>query len=199
MTLRGRSSLRWIWAGIPVAALAGYLGWAYLTLYQLDEAVRRQDNAALNELVDWNSVAHRLEDDLSEIFQSATGDEGEEPSDLDALLGFFSNLLINPIAHFYASPEGLAYLLNAQIILENPQELLNEDFPDDDTWFDHVRIAYPIGIASFRAEIVFPEGKDRALDGEPLVLDFRFQDFRWQLVRVGLPLEALGEEADGAG
>lgn len=174
-----------------MAALVAYFGWAYLTLYQLDQAVRTQDVQALDQLVDWDNVSFRLERDLATVFESAAGDPGEEQTDLDALLGFFSNLLISPIADFYASPRGLAYLLNAQIILENPEELLNENFPDDDTWYDHITWAYPTGPSSFRANVVFPEGKDRALHGEPLRLELRFQDFHWQLVRVKLPLEHI--------
>ncbi len=189
--------MRWIFAGVPLVALSAYFGWAYLTLYQLDQALRDQDVAVLNELVDWDSVGYRLEEDLHGLFGGPGEDSDEDLSVTEALLGLFSNLLVGPIADFYASPEGLAYLLNAQIILENPQELLDAEFPEELSWYDHISVAYPTGPASFRAHIVYPENEQRALNGNPLVLELWFRDFHWQLAAVDLPLDALQTDLDG--
>ena len=58
------------------------------------------------------------------------------------LLGLFSDFLIDPIVAFYATPEGLEYLLNTQVILDDPGEVLEVDFPSEDTWYDHIAFAF---------------------------------------------------------
>lgn len=192
--------MRWIVPAGLVAALlavAVYFGSAYLTLYQLDEAVRTQDEVALDELVDWDMLGYRLEQDLREVFSSNPEDFESDGDVTNVLLGLMADLLINPIVDFYASPEGLAYLLNAQIVLESPEDILDEDFLSEDTWYDHVSAAYPAGVMSFSAVVVYPDDDvKRPSGGEPIVLHLRFQDFRWQLVHVELPLDRLGSDID---
>jgi hypothetical protein len=42
----------------------GYVGYPYLTLYRLDQAVRRGDTATLQTLVDWPAVREGIKEDI---------------------------------------------------------------------------------------------------------------------------------------
>ncbi len=194
--------MRKILWGLGLILLIGYGAWPYLTLYQLDTAVVDQDVKALDNLVDWESVAQGLEQDLEALFEdaydaSSGADGSENPLDslAENLLGIFADLMIDPIVNFYMTPSGLAYLLNTQIILEDPSEVFEQDFPSEDTWADHISFAFFSGPTTFFANAEFPEGRASEKDArthDTMTLEFRFQNFRWQLTRVHLPLDDIG-------
>ena len=186
-----------IWAAGAGVLLLAYLAYPYVALWQLDQAVTAQDEAALNAMVDWDSVGYGLEQDLEGLFERPERESGAASDDpmesiAENLIGIFADFMIDPIVDFYASPRGLAYLLNTQIILEDPGEALEEDFPAEDTWFDHISFAFFGGPAHFRAWVQYPEESGKGLREQgPMVLEFRLQNFRWQLTRVHLPLSDL--------
>jgi len=182
-------------AGTAVLLLLLYTAYPYATIWQLDQSVTSQNESALEGLVDWDSLGAGLEDDLEGLFDHPDP-ASDDPMDqlAENLLGVFSDFLIDPIVAFYTTPRGLAYLLNTQVILDDPGEALEEDFPSEDTWFDHISSAGFTGPTSFRVEVSFPTDSDKALSEEgPMALEFRLQGIRWQLVRVRLPLEDLAE------
>lgn len=182
---------------VGAVALLGllYAIYPYATIWQLDQAVTTQNESALEGLVDWEALGEGLEADLEGLFEHPDP-ASDDPMDQLAgnLLGVFSDFLIGPIVEFYTSPRGLAYLLNTQVILDDPGEALEDDFPAEDTWFDHISGAGFTGLTSFRVWVAYPEDSDKVLSEQgPMVLEFRLQGIRWQLVRVHLPLEDLAE------
>jgi hypothetical protein len=58
---------RWPILAAFVVLGAGYLGYPYATLYQLDAAVRRADAETLRSLVDWYAVREGLKEDISDL------------------------------------------------------------------------------------------------------------------------------------
>jgi hypothetical protein len=181
--------------GAGVALVIAYIGYPYLTIWQLNQAVNAKYEATLESLVDWESLEYGLEQDLEGLFERPDPTSNDPMDELaESLLGIFSDFLVDPIVAFYASPEGLAYLLNTQVILEDPGEVLEEDFPAEDTWYDHIAFAFFQSPAEFRVTVRYPEarGKGRSED-EPMVLVFRLQHFKWQLTRVHLPLESIAD------
>jgi hypothetical protein len=183
---------RYWMAGLAVLVVLAYIAFPYVTIWQLNQAVNARDEAALERLVDWESLSGALEADLNAQFQGVPGGEGDPMAEAAAnLMGIFAELLVAPVVAFYASPEGLVYLLNGQVILDDPGEAFEPDFPAEDTWFDHIDGAFFGGPAMFRVRV---EGAAAHKDGEedfPLVLEFRFQSFKWQLTRVYLPLDDI--------
>lgn len=182
---------------VGAVALLGllYAIYPYATIWQLDQAVTTQNESALDGLVDWESLGAGLEADLDGLFEHPDP-ASDDPMDQLAgnLLGVFSDFLIGPIVDFYTTPRGLAYLLNTQVILDDPGEALEEDFPAEDTWFDHISSAGFTGLTSFRVEVAFPADSGKVLSEEgPMALEFRLQGIRWQLTRVRLPLDDLAE------
>ncbi len=181
---------RVFWA-LGLLLLAGYAAWPYVTVYQLDAAIRAQDEPALDRMVDWNSLAFNLEQDFDAVF--AVDAEGDPEDELAAnLIGIFTDLLVEPIVSFYTTPRGLAYLLNTQVILDDPFEVLEEDFPAEDTWANHIGFAFFSGPAHFRVRVnALADAKGTR--GEPMILEFRLQNFSWQLTRVRLPIDEITE------
>lgn len=172
-----------------------YIIYPYATIWQFDQAVIAHNESALEGLVDWDTLREGLEGDLEGLFEHPDP-ASDDPMDQLAgnLLGVFSDFLIDPIVAFYTTPRGLAYLLNTQVILDDPGEALEEDFPAEDTWFDHISSAGFTGLTSFRVEVAFPAESGKVLSDEgPMALEFRLQGMRWQLVRVHLPFENLAE------
>jgi len=182
--------------GVAFVLIFGYVLYPYLTIWQLDQAVNAQNETALNALVDWDRIGAGLTADLEGLFDHpAPG--SDEPMDQVAenLLGIFSDYLIQPIVEFYTSPRGLLYLLNTQVILHDPAEALEEDFPAEDTWFDHIERAGFTGVTGFEVVVQYPQesGKARS-DHGPMMLEFALEDFRWRLVEVHLPLDGIEAE-----
>lgn len=183
------------WIGLGALLVLAYAALPYVTIWQLNQAVNARDVAALNEMVDWASLRGGLAYDLESQFeppQAASDDPMEEAA--GNLLGIFTDMLIGPIADFYASPQGLIYLLNGQVILDDPGEALEEDFPAEESWFDHIRFAFFGGPGQFKVWVDGPAPRGKGADDTaPMVLEFRLQNFRWQLTRVHLPLDGIAE------
>jgi hypothetical protein len=186
--------------GAGVLLLLAYVGYPYLTIWQLDQAVNSQNESAINALVDWDSVGAGLSDDLNGLFDQPDP-ASDDPMDQVAanLLGIFSDYLVDPIVDFYTTPRGLTYLLNTQVILDDPGEALEDDFPSEDTWFDHISLAGLTGLTSFHVVVQYPadSGKARS-DHGPMTLEFRLQGVKWRLTRVRLPLDGIAA-ASGPG
>jgi hypothetical protein len=190
--------MRWAFLGVGVALLVAYLAYPYVTIWQLDQAVIAQNEDALEALVDWESVGAGLEQDLEALFERPDPASDDPMDELaDNLIGIFTDFLIGPIVDFYTTPRGLAYLLNTQMILEDPGEALEEDFPAEETWFNHIDAASFAGPERFRVVVGYPSENGKARrDQAPMVLEFQLQNFRWQLVRVRLPLDDLAEDME---
>lgn len=143
--------------------LVAYGAWPYMTLRQLDQAVAAQDEAALDQLIDWARVGQGLEQDLEAMFDGSYNSNGDNGDPLDSLaenlLGIFADLMIDPVVNFYMTPRGIAYLLNTQIILEDPLEVFEDDFPSEDTWADHISFAFSRAPLHFLLKWNFPKSR----------------------------------------
>ncbi len=187
--------MRRLLIALGAAFIVAYGATPYVALYQLDQAVSNRNEAALDRLVDWQSVGQGLEADLEALFEPPNRSDGDFMENIaESLMGIFTDVMINPVVDFYMTPRGLAYLLNTQIILDDPAEVFKDDFPAEETWFDHISFAFFTGPGRFQATVRYPEegtNKDPLI--APMVLEFRLSDFRWQLVRVQLPLDEIVE------
>jgi len=186
--------------------LAGILGlfvvlwvvYPYMTLYQLNQAVSAQDEAALDRLINWDRVGRNLEADLEGVFDADRGDGSDDPMEqlAENLLGIFTDFIISPVVAFYMTPEGIAFLLNTQIILDDPMEVFQDDFPAEDTWYDHISFAFFSSPTTFFATVKYPEdrqGPKTQTVGTEMTLVLRFENFGWRLSRIRLPLDHISE------
>jgi len=182
--------MRKIFWGFPAIFLIAWVAWPYLTLYQLNQAVTDQDTKALDRLVDWDSVGMHLSNDLEGMFDDQRGDGSDDMTEglVDILINSFTDLMIVPVVNFYTTPRGLSYLLNTQNIIDNPMDVFDDDFPNGETWYDHISFAFFSSPVTFKARLQYPEESTKNdMSDTDMTLVLHFTGFRWQLGRIELP------------
>jgi hypothetical protein len=177
--------VRWI-----LSVLALFLLWAayyvgpYVALYDLANAIRAHDVAAISERVNFRAVRISVARQLVEAYLVATGKTKEDAStsNLEAGLG---TTIVDPLLAEYVTPGALADLLNGsargRLAGQSPAA-----FSAD---FGSIRNAWQLFITSeprgFRV-LTFHAPLDKPKP-EQFGLSFRFRPFTWRVTGLQLP------------
>jgi hypothetical protein len=168
---------KWVALAVVVAFGAGYFSYPYVTLWRLHAAVRQADAAALSVMVDWNAVREGLKEDLADAGVGA-GSPAERPGNE---LAPFGRSFVRGITHGFVdkqvTPETVAALPFATAADRSDAPTVISAFFDSPTRF--VVAVRTVGAA------------------EPVRLEMRLRDLRWQVCRVWLPNELLEHMSAG--
>jgi hypothetical protein len=164
---------------LGLLAFSWYLGTAFLSYRALEEAVHQGDALALERLVDFPSVRASLKEELKQRLQQS-GDSGAQQDPWARVLGSLANKLLgsalDPLVDLLVTPSSLADLLRERESAK-PKSSPGESPP---SWQD------PIGkLRLFRA-FSFPRFGVFCVNRPEYRLWFRWNGFRWRLVRVEL-------------
>jgi len=159
-----------------VALGAGYLGYPYATLYQLDLAVRHADAATLRSMVDWHAVREGLKEDICDMVL-------DEPANARP-----SNELPPFGAGFVRSMTG--NVLNARVTAETLVSLntAGSTAPGSDA---HLAWAFFSSPTEFLVHVRTVESPD------PIRVMLELRGMHWQVRRVWLPGSLLERAGSG--
>ena len=167
---------KWSILSAVLAIGVGYFGSPYAALYRLDRAIRQADAATLEAIVDWHAVREGLKEDLCDLVlhAPATGRPSTELAPFGE--GFVRGVTGN--------------LLDRHLTAEHVASLTRE--------------AGEAGPAETHVQWAFFSDPTRlsvdlAADGtvEPIRLELRFRNLRWQVRRVWLPNGLLEKAGSG--
>jgi hypothetical protein len=161
---------RWGILAAVVALGAGYLGYPYATLYQIDTAVRKADAETLRTLVDWHAVREGLKEDISDMVLEAPADN--RPSNELAPFGqSFVRGMTGNVVDRSVTPETFLSLAHAS----------------SHTVYGDARVIW----AFFNNPTEFAVAVRSDGCGEPIRVVMELRHLRWQVRRIWLPNELL--------
>jgi hypothetical protein len=162
-------------AAVLVAGVA-YGSYPYVTLYRLGQAIRSGDAASLETMVDWPSVREGIKEDICDLVidepQQAQDDDGHLPP---FGAGFVRGIATNVIDR-RVTPEALV-----AAVQEPDAEQTAHGAAVQINW------AFFAGASSFVVDLSAPG------QAEPIRLQMDLRDGAWQVTRVWLPPELLGQ------
>jgi hypothetical protein len=145
----------------------------YVALYRLGHAIRSGDAATLSSMVDWSSVREGIKEDICDFVI-------EEPKDAQANgqlppfgSGFVHGIASNAVDR-RVTPEALVAAAQPSGASSNDQTL-------------QVRWAFFVSPGAFLVDLGAPG------QGTPIRLQMDLRDGGWQVTRVWLPPEMLGQ------
>jgi hypothetical protein len=147
----------------------------YVTLYRLGQAIRNGDAAKLETMVDWSSVREGIKEDICDLVI----DEPQQARDGAKLppfgSGFVRGITTN-VVDKRVTPEALA------AAAQNPQVT-------EATHGAAVQVTW----AFFASPSAFLVDLETPGQSEPIRLQMDLRDGAWQVTRVWLPPELLGQ------
>jgi hypothetical protein len=167
---------RWPILAAVVVLGAGYLGYPYVTLYELDTAMRRADPKTLRTLVDWPAVREGFKEDISDMVLEAPPDA--RPSNELAPFGqSFVHGMTGNVVDRTVTPETLLSLTHAA----------------RHTVYGDAHVVW----AFFNSPTGFSVAVRAEGSAEPIRLAMELRHLRWQVHRVWLPNELLERVPSG--
>lgn len=165
---------RWWIAGALL--LAAYIGYPYLTLYWIDQALLTNDRLALQRLVDFPGIRQQLKTDLKVAVLDKAHAEQEKRPILGtfgaALAGLLAPALVDSAVDGMVTPEGV---LSNQIVVEHRSE--------GKSFADFVTYAFFSAPTVFRVDLRDPERPD----SPTLTARMELVGPRWRVVALKLP------------
>ena len=164
--------------------IAAYVGYPYLTLYWLDQALLNDDQEALERLVDFPQVRA----DLKAEMQGQVFEKAQEIKEKRPILGTFGEALTKLFAPDLvdSSVDGM---VTPEAILNNPTVV--EHRKKDESFVDFITFAFFTAPARFIFDLKDPEKPDSPTVTAIMKLD----GFRWRVMGVEVPpLEQLLSE-----
>lgn len=164
--------------------VAAYVGYPYLTLYWLDQALLNDDQEALERLVDFPQVRA----DLKAEMQGQVLEKAAEVKEKRPILGTFGEALTKLVAPGLvdSSVDGM---VTPEAILSNPTVVEHRE--KNESFVDFITYAFFTAPARFIFDLKDPEKPDSPTVTAIMKLD----GFRWRVVGVEVPpLEQLLSE-----
>lgn len=163
---------------------AAYVGYPYLTLYWLDQALLTDDKAALERLVDFPRVQADLK---SEVKGQVIG-KADEIAEKRPILGTFGQALTQLFAPGLVD-SAVEGMITPEAILNNPTVVEHRE--KDESFVDFITYAFFSSPTTFRFDLKDPEKPDSPTVAAIMALD----GLRWRVVGIDLPpLEKLLSE-----
>jgi hypothetical protein len=165
-----------IWWIAAAALIAAYIGYPYLTLYWIDQALLTDDSKALQRLVDFSRIREQLKADLKvEVLDKAHEETKERPV-LGvfgaALAGLVAPPLIDSSVDQFITPEAI---LNSEPVVEHRRK--------QESFADFVTYAFFSAPTRFRVDLKDPE----KTDSPTITTQMELVGPKWRIVAVELP------------
>ena len=156
--------------------LAAYVGYPYLTLYWVDQALLTDNKPALERLVDFPVVRERLKTEV----KLAVMDTAHELAEKRPILGSFSAALAGLVAPSLVD-SAVDSMVTPEAILNN--ETVVEHRMKDESFADFVTYAFFAAPAEFTVDLKDPERPN----SPTLTVVMELTGVRWRIVAVKLP------------
>ena len=153
-----------------------YVGYPYLTLYWIDQALLNNDRVALEQLVDFPQVRA----DVRAGVKGQVLAKANEITEKRPILGTFGQVLTKLFAPDLVN-SSVDAMVTADGILENPT--VAEHRRKGEGFADFVTYAFFTSPTTFTAKMKDPDKPDSPTIGTAMKLD----GFRWRVVGVDLP------------
>ena len=155
---------------------AAYIGYPYLTLYWLDQALLTDDKASLEQLVDFP----RVRADVKAEVQAQVEGKAEEMKEKRPILGTFGAALtklfapemVDSTVDNMVTPEG---------ILSNPTVVAHRE--KNESFVDFITYAFFTAPTAFRFDLKDPEKPDSPTVTALMTLE----GYRWRVTGVEVP------------
>lgn len=161
------------WAIIPALALVGlgYTAYPFVTLYQLQSAIRGGDATALSRLIDWSSVREGIKEDICDLVLDEPGDIAKK-GQLPAFGASFVRGVTGSSVDREFTAEKLAGLVQ-------PAAPSNDDAS--------ISWAFFSGPGRFAIDVTVSGHT------EPVKAEMAFTGLRWKVMRIWIPATMLME------
>lgn len=159
-----------------VILLAAYVGYPYLTLYWLDQALLTGDKQALEQLVDFPRVRADLK---AEIKAKVIG-KAEATTEKRPILGTIGAALAELIAPPVVD-KGVDAMVTPESILNNPTVVEHRE--RDESFIDFITYAFFSGPTTFTFDLKDPEEPN----SPTVTAIMRLTGFSWRVVELDLP------------
>ncbi len=161
--------------GVLLLVALAYVGYPYVTLYRLGQAIRQGDAPALQSMVDWPAVREGIKEDICDLVIDEPADvkNGAQLPPFGA--GFVRGIAGNAVDE-KVTPAALVAVAGQQPAAQLEKHGVAVK----------VRWAFFAGPAAFVVDFHAP-----GLDG-PIRLKMDLRDGIWQVTRVWLPPELVG-------
>lgn len=164
--------------------LAAYVGYPYLTLYWLNQALLTDDKQTLAKIVDFPRVRADLKADVKSDVYAKTREAAEKRP----ILGAFGEALAKLLAPSLVDST-VDTMVTPEAILDSPTVV--EHRKSDESFFDFVSYAFFASPTTFQFDLKDPEKPDSPMVTAIMALS----GFRWRVVGIDLPpLENLLSE-----
>jgi hypothetical protein len=161
--------------GAVLAAAFTYGVYPYVTLYRLGQAIRAGDSARLETMVDWPSVREGIKEDICD-FVIEEPQQVHEAGKLPPFgAGFVRGIATNAVDK-RVTPEALVAAVQDPEAVQTPSSTSVE-----------VSWAFFASPSAFLVDLTAPG------QAEPIRLQMDLRDGAWQVTRVWLPPELLGQ------
>jgi len=161
--------------GAVLAVAFTYGVYPYVTLYRLGQAIRDGNAARLETMVDWSSVREGIKEDICDFVI----DEPQQIREAGKLppfgAGFMRGIATNAVDK-RVTPEGLVAAVQDPATVEGPSNTSVQ-----------VSWAFFASPSAFLVDVMAPG------QPEPIRLQMDLRDGTWQVTRVWLPPELLGQ------
>jgi Protein of unknown function (DUF2939) len=162
--------------GALLVAGLTYGSYPYVTLYRLGQAIRSGDAAGLQTLVDWPSVREGIKEDICDLVidepqQAQEDDVGLPPFGAGFVRGIATNAIDRRV-----TPEALVAAVQVPDANETAHGAAVQ-----------INWAFFAGPSSFLVDLSTPG------QAEPIRLQMDLRNGAWQVTRVWLPPELLGQ------
>jgi hypothetical protein len=156
---------RWVLIAAVAMATVGYAAYPFVTLYQLESAVRDGDALTLADLVDWYSVREGIKEDICDLVLEEGSDVAKK-----GLLPAFGASFVRGVTGSSVDREF------------TPEKLANIGQPDAQSNGDA-----SIGWAFFSAPARFIINVKIVGQTEPVRAEMALAGLRWKVTRVWIP------------
>jgi DUF2939 family protein len=161
---------------LAVIAVAAYVGYPYLTMYWLDQALLTDDQKSLEQLIDFPQVRADLKADVN----AQVLGKAQEIKEKRPILGTFGQALTELFAPDMVD-SAVDGMVTPQAILNNPTVV--EHRKEDESFADFVTYAFFAAPTRFTFDLKDPEKPDSPTVTAVMALD----GLRWRVVGVDLP------------
>lgn len=165
-----------LWWIAAVALIAAYIGYPYLTLYWIDQALLTDDSKALQRLVDFSRIRDELKADLKvEVFDSVHAEAKDRPVlgvFGTALAGLVAPPLIDATVDQLVTPEAI---LSSGIVVEHRRK--------QESFAEYVTYAFFSAPTRFQVDLKDPD----APDSPTITTQMELVGPKWRVVAVDLP------------
>ncbi len=156
--------------------LAAYVGYPYLTLYWVDQALLTDDNQALERLVDFP----RVRDDLKADVKGDVAAKARDIAEKRPILGTFGEALAKLLAPSLVD-SGVDALVTPEAVLDNPTVV--EHRKNDESFVDFVEYAFFSSPTTFKVTLKDPDKPDSPAVAAIMALT----GWQWRVVGIDLP------------